>query len=1212
MAIDPKKYIESFFNITKGYIKTHEDASTIKFLKSAVDNISGVLDAIDKFLLSNNVNVKESYKTISDKLSNYKDKGTSLLTQAKSDIKQKGLKSYLTEKKDAISSKLKEKFADDGEKSGAPPPTQDNPLISVMKKLTSSIESLTSATNDKVDNPEERKAAEKEGRLARFRKMFDQQKERASKRKAEVDAEKNRFGGKDGKGKKGGGILGMLLSAIGGVGGMILGGFKGMMLRFVPMVAGLAGKAIVRTIVSLVPWLAKKIVPSIARATAGVLGTVARGALTGAGAAVLGGAKALGTVALGALSGTAGLVLGGVLLAGAAIYGGYKLYKYLNRNSTGDGVYSDLTRLRLHLYGFNDTNREHYHKLFDLEMLMKNYHEYRNNTLILKKFDGDFKKQVLELFEVSREEKEKYNLLNNWFIRRFLPAYKSFMEAFYSVNNKIYLDDLDKLKEDELFKLISVLRIPSSIHDVKAIPVFDKPDTIVDKQQIDDMVANLREKIKQKSDAGKGKAPDNISQENKSNAKDARTAQDMANKALRDTAKSNLPTPGQPNKTVPSSNKNDMSAPASSGSEDGNKPKEDPVSQAIEKASTPLNQATGALLRGNKALEGIATKLDMSKIYNLDPNVLELFSGMAKEYNTLTGKVINVNEAFRNKEDQAALYQKYGPGRAAKPGTSLHEHGLAIDINSATADELDKLGLMRKYGFTRPIGGEKWHIEPAGVALNPTLARDNPASRIGAVMSSPGRGGGGYATEASATQYKRNVGLQKSIYDSGASNEINPLEAINKKLQQPAQIANGEAAANSGNSIPMPTAPAPSGSYPNTVNSTGGPQDRTKGVNLYGGGSSSGGMPAPDYERKPPQMQQPQGLDQRKPPGYDMQPNMDMGRTGPMSPEDAVRKAASVTGMNPETMMAFAKIESGMRPGVTNPRSSATGLFQITSGTWKGLMGKYGKQFNIPADAQPTDPYYNSLLGSLYAKDNLKSLGNFQQAGIREDVALYLAHHYGPSGGNKIIKAAMANPGSHVGTAMSSDAYQSNIPELGNKTVGQYIEYLNAKMTRAGSKLTTPPNAGAQPQPGVVVPSTPQPNPSTAPTLPGNNPQASNTPSSQGGMAGPQPPVRQAPQPSLSPFRPSFSAQDQAPQPSKALSLDKTESLLTGMSETLVGIRKILESIDGKGGMQNKEEGSNKPSEGSQQPPSKQPLVVDNNRQPSQNAVSMSRRPVQV
>jgi hypothetical protein len=91
--------------------------------------------------------------------------------------------------------------------------------------------------------------------------------------------------------------------------------------------------------------------------------------------------------------------------------------------------------------------------------------------------------------------------------------------------------------------------------------------------------------------------------------------------------------------------------------------------------------------------------------------------GMAQEYYQLTGKRLNINSAYRSPEHQAHLYRTLPKGQAAPPGRSLHEYGFAFDINSAQGNELAKLGLLNKYGFSRPISKEPWHIQPVGMTL---------------------------------------------------------------------------------------------------------------------------------------------------------------------------------------------------------------------------------------------------------------------------------------------------------------------------------------------------------------------------------------------------------------------------------------------------------------------------------------------------------------
>lgn len=89
------------------------------------------------------------------------------------------------------------------------------------------------------------------------------------------------------------------------------------------------------------------------------------------------------------------------------------------------------------------------------------------------------------------------------------------------------------------------------------------------------------------------------------------------------------------------------------------------------------------------------------------------FERMASEYYSKTGKNLLVTSGFRTHQEQIALKRRK-PNFAATPGTSPHEFGYAIDVNSPNANALDKMGLLSKYGFTRPAikKGEPWHLEP--------------------------------------------------------------------------------------------------------------------------------------------------------------------------------------------------------------------------------------------------------------------------------------------------------------------------------------------------------------------------------------------------------------------------------------------------------------------------------------------------------------------
>jgi hypothetical protein len=105
----------------------------------------------------------------------------------------------------------------------------------------------------------------------------------------------------------------------------------------------------------------------------------------------------------------------------------------------------------------------------------------------------------------------------------------------------------------------------------------------------------------------------------------------------------------------------------------------------------------------------------------MQPGFAKNFIGMAQEYKEQTGKTLAVNSAFRDNAKQQELYDQNiasgGKKKVAKPGTSLHNYGMAIDVNSTDGNALDSMGLLKKFGFSRPVKGEPWHIQPVGVTL---------------------------------------------------------------------------------------------------------------------------------------------------------------------------------------------------------------------------------------------------------------------------------------------------------------------------------------------------------------------------------------------------------------------------------------------------------------------------------------------------------------
>lgn len=149
---------------------------------------------------------------------------------------------------------------------------------------------------------------------------------------------------------------------------------------------------------------------------------------------------------------------------------------------------------------------------------------------------------------------------------------------------------------------------------------------------------------------------------------------------------------------------------------------------------------------GGQISDAIGKSITLSgnaDVSGLNPAMSSNLKNMADEYFQATGKKLQINSGFRSPEDQARLFKSMPPGMAAKPGSSLHNYGLAVDVQSAQANELSNLGLLQKYGFVRPIPNEKWHMQPAGVtvaaAKSGVYSADAPSNQGGGNQVAQGK-----------------------------------------------------------------------------------------------------------------------------------------------------------------------------------------------------------------------------------------------------------------------------------------------------------------------------------------------------------------------------------------------------------------------------------------------------------------------------------------
>lgn len=790
----------------------------------------------------------------------------------------------------------------------------------------------------------------------------------------------NRYAGKGGLG----GIMGM----VGDLFGMMKKGLGGVFDIAGGLIKKLPGFGkLLRGVGSIIPkaGTVAKAALSVGRFAAG---TAARSALWAATTALPAVGSALASVGGAALSVIGGVIGSPVVLGAIAVaavgYGLYKLYKYANRDNA-----TDLERMRLRQYGFafNSVVERENHKLYTLEAYLEDGRVGydRGKAYIIEK--NVKPEDLAEIFGIDKEDTEHANAFATWFKDRFKPIFLTHLTALYAANPKLHLADVNKLTPTEALKYVQAAAFESGPYGIDLSPVKS-----VDSLSTDDVAIKQHTKLlidKYSAEVKKGAKDTKLPPvtppvTEKGSVNDAAAkmrAEDKAKEeSQRKAAEASAMEASRENQKRP----NLLDGDGGSAQKTNNVSDTTTVSSGAKSAIGNIPIAPGAPRSGEGGLQFIKLASSDINLNGLDASTRRLFLGMAEEYGQMTGKSIQVNSAFRSFEAQKRLHEQ-NPRKAAAPGKSLHEFGLALDINSSDADQLEKLGLMKKYGFTRPVGGEPWHTEPAGIQKNLSLARSDASLRAQMVDASVGRGGGGYGTMADATQYKRNTELAISL-----------LDIDGKPITGTKTLASSSA-------LPRTAANDPSASG-------------LKLVSQNQGGSSSKNLSSPQELA----FKSMAAADSEKSPSSSS--GGSPASSGSSDMKEIITRNARRAGMDPNLMLAFAAVESDMNPNAKAKDSPAAGMFQFMPATWNEELARSGSKYSLPSNASPYDPEASTLIASEYLKRNLKTISSVK--GSTNAVDAYLTHLLGPSGAKSILssspdsiaadifpKAAASNPG---------------------------------------------------------------------------------------------------------------------------------------------------------------------------------------------------------
>lgn len=746
------------------------------------------------------------------------------------------------------------------------------------------------------------------------------------------------------------------------------------------------------------------------RKGAGLLGrkavtTAASVASTAKNASLLGRAAALGGRALmwggRALFGLSNPVGIAVTVGTAGYYG----WKYLTRNKI-----DDFEKIRFIQYGF--ANGEEQEKL---NGKLKALEDYLSKNRTQKRQDGtwQFNQAALDLGELmdildldprNREQKQKFE---DWFTNRFQPYFLAHWTVLKQILPKAKsLSDISNADNEARLSYLKKVTFENGPCDVIVSPFPEFPfansnmsevDVII-KKKIDEISGYQKPKniggnpmrqmmLRQKQEE---EERERLSKEELDKLEDARREKSKLAEAQFDKNRNR-------NSSATSKENQNIQDWAKRQTEEGQAPSinASAVTQGDREASSsqmmPPGMASGGLLEGTNGLQYVAFNKPNIKIDGLNPAFRKQFLGMAQEYGELTGKKLLVTSGTRTSAEQARLHRE-NPRKAAPPGRSLHEFGLALDINSPDLDALDKMGLLKKYGFTRPVGGETWHMEPAGIQINISRSRKDASFAAQAIEAGIGRGGGGYGSVKKTPVGGRNPELAKKLLDLDAGRMIDySKDKANMNLPEPV-FDNTKMAAND-SSMERSTSVASLG---------------TSVVPAASSLSSGESLADPDREPKPqgvsiPSVEKTGGEFNVTPSGVSQFSGTLGQNYSDGDVKDIITKASRRAGMDPKMMMTFAAKESSLNPNAKAKTSSATGLFQFLKKTWAWITGQKGSKYGIKPTTPPTDPEASTLMAAEYLKQNMANLrGVVSSPGITE---AYLTHFMGPGGAKKFLSS---------------------------------------------------------------------------------------------------------------------------------------------------------------------------------------------------------------
>lgn len=883
---------------------------------------------------------------------------------------------------------------------------------------------------EKKEKAEDEKQAKRDFRLASMIASLLPFGFGKGKKKKDKDGEEEEGGGFlstlwDGAKTVGAGMLGLMGLKGGGkaasAGGKAAGGFLGKVASKIPG-AGIIGKAaggllpkggLAGKLMGGSAKLGGKLLGGLGMVTSGVsmasnlaqgnfgdaawdAGGLALSAAMTPGIGLGGLASGLGTAATFLATNPIGWAILGTAAVGAVGYGLYKLLK-------NDTKINDKVKARLLMYGFNPDEDEKKAKIIlKFENMLDEAVRFVNGQISIDESKIDIE-EVMELFEVDKEDKEHTANWMYWYNSRFKPVFTKTMSVLKGINPKYSAEDAYDLKDQEEYKYYVGIKPKPGEYNSTQSPFKDAAINSSGEQAIS-FIDNILAKIKSTPEGAKfaqGAAMANGLQEQAK--KDAETAKIEA--GLDKSKAKDIGTMGV-----------GVTAAGAAGALAASATKSKPVTDFVKGAG---KFSLLAAIPGIGIITGLASSFGLFESDTIENTPTENGYDPFNAIRYKTYGLTSLSESDRI-STLARLELMVKEGVTISQGKATYKGDIAELVVKSCGlfgiDKNDTSGLQRLTvylgarfipAFLNLMNGLRSVLNSNDIFV---ISRARPSEQMAiatTMMNSEGKQGSvwsctvspweGYTLNTNKASADPDINYLKKDVESKGSSEgkIKAIEQANESTTM-GQLSSAmdkvkDYGSNLWNTFKNTAGNAWDNIKQNVMDVWNGDKnvfDAATDVasNLAYGtmaniqaltGDGAGGSLA--------NVPQPTGS----------------GSWGAV--RDTIIAAAKVVGVDPGLLAGMAAQESGFQPGIRAKGSSATGLFQFLDGTWKQMLKQYGPKYNIPAGTPATNGAANAILGAQYVKDNIEALRKVTNNVQPGDA--YLAHFLGLGGARKALKA---------------------------------------------------------------------------------------------------------------------------------------------------------------------------------------------------------------